>query len=155
MVAYFLSNDELPGDSAEHDLTVKLGHGPKAKQFACTVRSIDWDTWQDARERATDEKTGKFDAYVSSSWVVARALFKPALGPTVQRLQAVAKAADDEKIDGPKGSRIDPPADAAHLLRRMFHRQSGALLELSAKVLEVSKLQDDPSTVREVEAAGN
>jgi hypothetical protein len=37
----------------------------------------------------------------------------------------------------------------------MFRKQSGALLELSGKVLEISKLQNDANSVKEVEAAKN
>lgn len=155
LVAYYLSNDELPGDTSVTDVEVTLGRKPIERKFKASVHPIEWSEWQDARERATDDKTGQFDAYVSSSWVVARALVTPKLGPTIARLHNAAKASEDGKIDGPDGSRIDPPADAAHLLRRMFRKQSGALLELSAKVLELSKLQNDSNSVREVEAAKN
>lgn len=155
LVAYYLSNGELPGDTDVEELEVTLAHGSKARKFKCSVHPIEWSEWQDARERATNEKTGTFDAFVSSSWVVGRALVTPKLGPTVARLQQEASRSDDGKIAGPKGSRIDPPEDAAHLLRRMFRKQSGSLLELSGKVLEVSKLQNDIGSVKEIEAAKN
>lgn len=140
LLDYYLSNNELPGDADELSLTVELGHRSK-RTFSCVVHPIDWDEWQDARQRATSEKTGRFDAFISSSWTVARALVTPKLGPTVARLQS----------EDPKGA----PSDAAHLLRRMFAKQSGALLELSGKVLEISRLQDDANSVKEVEAAKN
>lgn len=139
LVAYYLDHEELPGDSEPKDLTVTLGTGRKAKVFSCSVHAIEWDEWQDARERATTSE--RFDAYVSSSWIVARALVTPKLGPTVARLQA-------EKPDS-------APENAAELLQRMFRKQSGALLELSGKVLELSKLQSDSDSVKEVEAAKN
>jgi hypothetical protein len=141
MVAFYLSNEGLPGDDEITDLTVKLGHGSKARTFACSVHPIEWSEWQDARERATNEKAGRFDAFVSASWIVARALVTPKLGPTVARLQAE----DPGKA----------PEDAAQLLRRMFRKQSGALLELSGKVLEISKLQEENESVKEIEAAKN
>ena len=143
LLAYYLSNDALPGDADALPVTVELGHGAKARKFACEIHPIEWSEWQDARERATDQKTGEFDAYVSASWIVARALITPKLGPTVRLQQEAAKADDG------KGS---PPTDAADLLRRMFRRQSGSLLELSGKVLEISKLQNDNESVKEVEA---
>lgn len=141
LVAYYLSNEQLPGDDEVHPLTVELGHGKQKKKFRCEVHTIEWDDWQDAREKAFDEKKNQFDAYVSSSWVVGRALVKPRLGPTVIRLQK-------EKPD-------TAPEHAAELLQRMFRKQSGALLELSAKVLELSKLQSDNNSVQEIEAAKN
>lgn len=152
LVGYYLSNDGLPGDKDTVPLKVKIGNGPKAREFEMVVRPIEWSEWQDSRTRATDEKTGEFEAYVAASYNVARALVKPQLGPTVMRQQAEAKAAPDQKITGPDGTRIDPPKDGAHLLRRMFHRQSGIVLELSSKVLELSKLNSDNASVKEVEA---
>jgi hypothetical protein len=119
------------------------------------TRTFTLQVWQDGRQRASDEKTGEINTFVWASWNVARVLLEPKLGPTIQRLQTAAKASEDGKIDGQGGKRVDPPADAAHLLRRMFGRQSGALLELSAKVLELSKLQSDSNSVREIEAAKN
>jgi len=142
LLAYFLSNDALPGDTEVVSLTVELGHGAKARKFACEVHPIEWSEWQDARERATNDKTGEFDAYVSASWIVARALVTPKLGPTVVGMQQ----------DAEHGGKSDPPLDAADLLRRMFRKQSGALLEVSGKVLEISKLQNDNESVKEVEA---
>jgi hypothetical protein len=155
LVAYYLDNGEMPGDTTGYALEVTLGHGATAKRFACKVRAIEWSEWQDGRQRASDEKTGEINTFVWASWNVARVLLEPKLGPTIQRLQTAAKASEDGKIDGQGGKRVDPPADAAHLLRRMFGRQSGALLELSAKVLELSKLQSDSNSVREIEAAKN
>lgn len=152
LLGYFLTNGSLPGDNEPQSLTVKLGRGAHARDFACSVRPVEWSEWQDSRTRATDEKTGEFDAYVATSWNVARALVSPKLGPTVLRQQKEAETSGDGKIAGPNGSRIDAPTDAAELLRRMFKRQSGALLEIGAKVLEISKLQSDTSSVREVEA---
>ena len=142
LLAYYLSNNALPGDADTVSLTVELGHGAKARKFACEVHPIEWSEWQDARERATNDKTGEFDAYVSASWIVARALVTPKLGPTVVGLQK----------DAEHGGESDAPTDAAHLLRRMFSKQSGALLEISGKVLEISKLQNDNESVKEVEA---
>lgn len=153
LLSYYLSNDEMPGDTDVTPLTVRLGHGARAREFACEVHAIEWKEWQDAIERSTDKATGDFDRFVSSSWVVARALVKPKLGPTVVAQQNEAKGNDDGKIAGPNGARVDPPTDAADLLRRMFRKQSGALLELSAKVLELSKLANDGErAVKEVEA---
>lgn len=139
LVDYFLANGELPGDTKPVDLSVTLGRGAQAREFHCTLAPITWDEWQDARDRATD-KDDKFDVYVQSSWVVARALRRPQLGPTVTRLQ--------RETD-------NPPRDAADLLRRMFARQSGALLELAGKVLEISGLQDGAASVKEIDAAKN
>ena len=141
LVDYFLANGELPGDTRPTSLSVRLGRGPGARKFQCEVKPITWDDWQDARERATDDKTAKFDAFVQSSWVVARSLIKPQLGPTVLRMQR-------ETPD-------TAPEHAAQLLQRMFTRQSGPLLELAGKVLEISGLQDDAESVREVESAKN
>lgn len=138
LLAYYLTNDGLPGDTDVTPLTVRLGNGKAARDFRAEVHTIEWTEWQDARERATDEKTGEFDAYVSASWIVARALVTPKLGPAVARAQQ----------QNPETA----PADGADLLRRMFRSQSGALLELSAKILELSKLQGNQGTVREVEA---
>lgn len=155
LLAYYLSNEGLPGDDSVTPLTVKLGHGDGVREFGCEVSTIEWDEWQDARQRATNEAEGTFDAYISASWIVARALVTPKLGQTVARQQEEASKATDGKIEGPKGERLTPPTDAAHLLRRMFRRQSGALLELSGKVLELSKLQNENGAVKEVEAAKN
>lgn len=152
LVAFFVSNGEMPGDKAPLPLELKLGHGSAAKTFKCAIKPITWSEWQDARKRATNETTGDFDPYVSSSWVVARSLVKPILGPTVLRMLDEAKEAEDDKIAGPGGKRIDPPTDSAELLRRMFEKQSGVLLELSGKVLDISKLQGDNQSVKEVEA---
>lgn len=147
LVAYYLANGELPDDSKPTRLRVKLGdHG---RAFSCVVHKITWDEWQDGLERATSNKTGQTDTYVWSAWNVARALIEPKLGPVVAGLQ-----------------RDDPdkaPENAAELLQRMFRKQSGALLELNTKVLEVSKLSRDNDSVevlgedaaREVEAAKN
>jgi len=141
LLAYYLSNEALPGDEKTLPVTIELGHGDGAREFRCEIHPIEWSEWQDARERATDQKTGEFDGYVLASWNVARALVTPKLGPTVARLQ---KEQPDKA-----------PPDGAALLRRMFRRQSGALIELSAKVLEISKLQNENNSVREVEAAKN
>jgi hypothetical protein len=139
LLAYFLTNQGLPGDTEVTALSVELGHGQSTRKFSCEVKAVEWSEWQDAIERATNEKTGGFDRFVSSSWVVARALVTPKLGPTIVRMQS-------ENSD-------TAPADAAALLRRMFRKQSGALLELAAKVLELSKLANDgESSVKEIEA---
>lgn len=138
LLAYFLTNDKVPGDDEAVELEVTLGNGDRKRAFRFKVTSIEWSAYQDARERAMDAKTGDFDAFLSSSWVVARALKEPKLGPAVARAQR----------ENPETA----PTDGAHLLRRMFKSQPGALLELSAKVLELSKLQGDQGTVREVEA---
>lgn len=137
LLAYYLTNESLPGDDDIVELEVKLGNGAKARRFRCSVHTIEWSEWQDAQERATNDKN-ELDSYVMSSWIVARALVTPKLGPTVLKLQSESE---------------DAPSDSADLLRRMFKSQSGALLELSAKVLTISKLQGDNGTIREVEAA--
>lgn len=150
LLDFYLSNNELPGDDEPLTLTTTLGHGKAERELGVTVHTILWEEWQDSRERATVKDV--FDPFVSASWIVARALITPKLGPVVAAQQAEAQASADKMIEGPKGTRIPPAADAAHLLRRMFSKQSGALLELSGKVLGISKLQDGVSSVREVEA---
>lgn len=157
LLDYFLTNRAMPGSKTPKNLTVELGHGDAAKRFACAVRPVEWSEWQDSIERATDAKTGDFDRFVAASWCAARALVTPVLGPTIVRMQAEAQAAPDGKIDGPPGddgrpTRIGPPSDAAHLLRRMFATSSGALLELNGQVLTISRLANDQQSVREVEA---
>jgi hypothetical protein len=137
LLDYFLTNGELPGDTKPHPLEWTVGDGPAARKSVWQVRRIGWEEWQDSRERATDEKTGVFDAYVSASWVVGRALLQPQLGPKIQRLQREA---------GDKA-----PQDAAALLRRMFRKQSGVLLEISGEVLRISKLQADNGSVRSLD----
>lgn len=141
LVDYYLANGELPGDTEPTNLSVKLGRSSKAREFRCIVHPITWDEWQDARERATNERENKFDTYVLASWCVARSLIEPQLGPVVMRMQR----------DTPETA----PADAAELLRRMFRKQSGALLDLHSKVLELSGLQEGSGAVREVDAAKN
>lgn len=138
LLGYFLTNEGMPGDEDVVDLELTLGHGDRARAFKCSIHTIEWSEWQDARDRATDVKTGEFDTYVSASWIVARALVTPKLGPTIMAMQAEDKDT--------------APGDSAALLRRMFKRQSGALLELSGKVLEISKLQNENNAVKEVEA---
>lgn len=134
-VDYFLTNNGLPGEDDPHPLEFKIGDGARARKNVWQVRTIGWAEWQDARERATDDDTGAFDAFVSSSYVVARALVEPRLGPKVSRAQ--------------KENGKHAPRDAAELLRRMFRKQSGVLLELSAEVLAISKLaQSDKPSVR-------
>lgn len=157
LLDYFLTNKALPGADTVKALTVELGDGPNAKRFSCAIHPVEWSEWQDAIERATDPKTNDFDRYVAASWCTARALVTPKLGPAVVRMQKEAQAAPDGKIDGPPGddgnpTRIGPPTDGAHLLRRMFAKCSGALLELNAQVLTVSRLANDSQSVREVEA---
>lgn len=154
LLEYYLTNKALPGSDAHKDLEVELGDGEQARKFGCTIRTIEWSEWQDAIERATDKATGDYDRFVSSSWVVARALTRPALGPAISRLHEEAKRSSDGKIDGPDG-RVAPPTDAAMLLRRMFATQSGSLLELSVEVLKISRLAGDTQSVREVAAAKN
>lgn len=142
MVDFYLSNDELPDDDEVVPYDVKFGRkNPRVETWQ--LHPISWDDWQDARERATDDKTGNYDAFVASSWNVARGLSWPQLGPKVLGAQR----------DNPAKA----PTDAADLLRRMFAKQSGTLLSLSAKVLEISHLQDDDSSVveKEITAAKN
>lgn len=142
LLDYYLTNEGLPGDDEERDVEFTVGEGRTARKNVWKVRTIEWDEWKDAVERTTDEKTGERDTYATASYIVARALQTPKLGPIVKRLQ-------NEQGD-------KAPADAAAFLQRMFAKQSGVLFALSAEVLRLSKLQDDNGSVRtldrEVEA---
>lgn len=140
LLDYYLTNAGLPGDDDPVPVEFTIGQGKGERKDVWDVRTITWEEYQDAVDQATDEKTGERDVYVTASWVVARALIKPQLGPVVLRQQAEAQASADGKIPGPDGARIKPPSDAAQLLRRMFAKQSGILLELSGEVLAASKL---------------
>lgn len=153
LLDYYLTNKGLPGKGKAKDLNVELGYGDDVRTFRCSIHTVEWSEWQDSLIRATNEKTGDFDRFVAASWCLARALVTPKLGPAVVRMQQEAKDSPDGKIDGADGGRVGPPKDAAHLLRRMFADQSGALLELNGKVLEISRLANDSQSVREVEAA--
>lgn len=142
LVAYFLSNDALPGEATVIDISVDVGYGDDSRTFRCSVRPIEWSELQDANERATDSATGDFDAYVGASWQVARTLITPKLGPIVARLQ--------------KENPETAPDNAAALLRRMFRRSPGSLLEIAQKILRISRLQNGGSAaVKEIEAAKN
>lgn len=155
LLAYYLQNGELPGDSDTLDVEVELGHGGHKRKLTCTVKPITWAEWQDAQDRAASDDGTKFDTYVAASWNVARALVRPQLGPLVLRQRQQAKDSEDGLVDGPDGRRLKPVDDGAQLLRRMFLKQSGALLDLSAKVVEISKLRGDQQAVSEIEAAKN
>lgn len=143
LLAYFLTNAGLPGDDEPVPVEWEAGNGRGTRKNVWHIRPLAWEEWQDARQRAIDPATGRFDGFVVASYTVARTLVRPQLGPTVKDLQA----------RDPKSA----PGDAAELLRRMFARQSGVLIDLHAKVLEISKLDDaDPRARildREVEAA--
>lgn len=142
LLDYFLTNKGLPGDDAPIDVEWTIGEGDAKRSNVWKIKPIGWDEFTDARERATDPKTGVFDSYTQASWIVARALVEPKLAPTVGKMQ---------KDDPDKA-----PQDASALLRRMFRRQSGVLLEINIKVLEISKLTNENNSVRtlgrEVEA---
>ena len=152
LLEYFLTNKSVPGSKTPKTLEVELGHGDDVRKFRCQIRRVEWSEWQDSIERATDQKTGDFDRFVAASWCVARALVSPVMGPAVVAMQNEAQKSPDGKIGGKGGERIAPPTDAAHLLRRIFAEQSGALLELNAQVLTISRLANEPQSVREVEA---
>lgn len=156
LLDYFLTNGGLPGDDESRPVEWSVGDGASARKNVWMVKTISWDEWKDAVERTTDEKTAERDTYATASYIVARALVTPQLGPIVHRQQEQAKGEADKKIAGPGGSRLDPPEDAAVLLQRMFAKQSGVLFALSAEVLRLSKLQEDSGSVRtldqEVEA---
>lgn len=155
LLEYYLTNKGLPGGKKVKPLELTVGHGDDVGTFKCSIRAIEWTEWQDSIERATDKKTGDLDRFVAASWAVARALVTPKLGTAVAQLQAQAKTEADGKIAGEDGERISPPTDGAHLLRRMFGRQSGVLLQLSSEVMEISRLANDSQSVREVTAAKN
>lgn len=133
LVGYFLTNDGLPGDDEPIPVKWTVGTGSKERSNTWMVKPISWEEWQDGVDRATDGDTGVMDTYVAASWHVARALVEPALGPKVKQAQAASPGA---------------PQDAAELVRRMFKKQAGVLLELSAAVLKISKLQRDNGSVR-------
>jgi len=138
LLEHFLDTGSINNEDEPVPIAVKVGHGKAAKEYLWKVRAISWDEWDDSRTRATDDATGEYQAFTAASYMVARALVEPQLGEVVKRLRA----------SKPEGA----PADAAALLRRMFARESGALLELNGKVLEISKLMMDNNAVREVEA---
>lgn len=153
LLDYYLTNRGLPGDRKPRPVKVTLGDDGEQVTDTWRVRRITWDELRDANEHATatDQATGEqmTDRYVMSSWVVARALQFPPLGPAVKAQQDEAAAAPDKKIDGPTpGERIDPPADAAEFLRRMFATQSDVLFELSGYVLRISKLTGQGGSVK-------
>lgn len=151
LLGYFLTNAGLPGDSTPDLVEFTTGRGEDARTEVWDVRRIDYDEWEDSRKRASDVAAGKFNASLQASWIVARALVRPNLGPAVLRQQEEAKAAADGMIDGPEGQRIRPPTDSAHLLRRMFARQSGVLMDISRQVLVISKLDDESQSAKIVE----
>lgn len=126
LLDYFLTNAGLPGDDDPIPVEFTIGQGATERKEVWSVRTITWEEYQDAVDQATDEKTGDRDVYLTASWVVARALVSPQLGPRVR----AAQEQDPKKA----------PTDAAQLLRRMFAKQSGVLLELSGEVLAASKL---------------
>jgi hypothetical protein len=134
LLDYFLANGDLPGDDEPVPVEFEIGMGRAVRKQVWQFRRIGWDEWVDAEGRGKDEKTGSFDGYVAASYVVARALVAPALGPGVLRLQ---------KAD-PKSA----PQDAAELLRRMFKKQSGTLLSLSIDVRRISRLGQDQKSSR-------
>jgi hypothetical protein len=134
LLAYYLANGELPNADEAVPVEFTVGRGDKARKDVWHIKKIRWEDWQDARERATNKKSGVFDPFVAASWNVARALVEPKLGPSLVELQQ----ADPDNA----------PSDAAALLRRMFSTESGVLLELSGEVLRLSKLQDDNESVR-------
>jgi len=144
LLDYFLTNGGLPGDNDPHPIEWFVGEGKSERKQVWHVRRIGWDEWTDAETRGRNEDTGEIDSYVVASWVVARALLQPALGPKVKALQEQASKSDDGKIDGvdERGNRtrVPPPEDAADLLRRMFRTQSGTLLTMSYCVRDISRL---------------
>lgn len=147
LLDYFVANGQLPGDAKPKRLEFTIGSGPEAVSNVWQARRIGWEEWFDAQQRATDDKTGQLDGFIAASYVVARALIDPKLGPVVNRQQQLAERASDKKIDSPEG-RIEPPADSAMLLRRMFRKQGGVLLELSSEIRRHSKLTVEGGSVR-------
>jgi hypothetical protein len=134
LLAYFLANGELPGDSDPVPVEFMVGEGRRQQKNVWKLRRIGWEEWFDAQERARDEKAGTIDGYIAASYVVARALVEPQLGAAVKR----AQQADPENA----------PQDAAMLLRRMFRKQAGVLLSLSADVRQISRLGGDQVSSR-------
>lgn len=145
LLGYFLTNGGLPGDDEPHPVEWMVGEGKRARKNVWMVRTIQWEEWQDAVDRTTND--GQRDTLETASWIVARALVTPRLGPAVQRQQSEAAASADGKTDW-KGERVAPPSDAAELLRRMFAKQSGVLLAISSEVLRLSKLSANVGGVR-------
>jgi hypothetical protein len=143
LLAYFIGNGELPGDTSPVPIEWTIGEGNAARTNTWRFRRIRWEEWHDAQTRATNETTSVFDGYEAASYVVARALVEPALGPWLQRLITT---------DGEKA-----PRDAAELLRRMFATQAGVLLSMSADIRRISKLSVEGGYTRtlgeEVQAA--
>lgn len=156
LLSYYLTNDGLPGDDKPRPVRVTVGEGRHERTTTWQVRTIAWEEWQDAIDRTTDEQTGMRDTFATASWIVARALVDPKLGPALKVLREKAAAEPDGRRPGPGGERLDSPADAAGVLRQMFRKQSGVLFELSATVLTLSKLQTENGSVKvldeEVEA---
>jgi hypothetical protein len=137
LLDYFLGNSPRPGQTGRLTLEAEAVDG---KVWRCTVRALEWAEWKDCETRARDKETGEFDVFVYSSWVVARALISPVLGPMLDRIK-------NEK--GPDNA----PPDAAALLRRFFGMQSGSLIVMQRKVIEFSKLDEQGGGgVKEVEA---
>lgn len=131
LLDYFLSNGELPGDSDEVSMEFEIGEGKTRRKNTWVVHRIGWDDWTDAQQRGTNQEEGTFDGFITASYVVARALVNPKLGPAVRRAQE-----QDSKT---------APEDAADLLRRMFKKQSDALLSMSAEIRRISKLTSQQS----------
>lgn len=132
---YFLGNGTRPGDAVVKDVQVKL---PDGARWALQIKAISYGEWQDAQERGTDDESGKQDAFVTASWIVARAVVTPKLGPIVNQLREQ------------RGETA--PRDASGLLREFFLRQPGGLLGLSQRVINMSGLGLSSELVVEVEA---
>lgn len=155
LLDYFIANGDLPGDDDPVPLEFEIGEGRKRRTNTWQVHRIGWDEWTDAESRGRDEESGRFDGFVIASYVVARALVLPQLGPKVKAQQEEAKANPDGKIDGRDENgnpiRVKPPLDAAELLRRMFAKQGGTLLSMSAEVRRISKLSIDQQSARTID----
>lgn len=143
LLDYYLGNGHLPGHNQGVEVLVSVGHGAAARAQRWTIRPVTWEQYQESLERARrDDDTN--DSFVSSSLVVAFALPGSDVGrrlsAAVKKRQDEAKASPDGKCSGPGGARVDPPADTAALLRTMFSEEPGILMQLSSKVLALSKL---------------
>jgi hypothetical protein len=143
LLAHYLGNEPKPGQRHDgapelHSIEVKLD--PKGvRKWKCRVKSIRWEEWRDAQDKGTNKDSNEIDSFVISSYIVARALREPALGPVVAQLR--------DKLGPDKA-----PQDSAALLRDYFVEVPGSLMSISRKVVELSNLNEGNDAVREVEA---
>lgn len=137
LLGHYLGNVPKPGTTQKDEIDVEVDLGRDRAKWRCTIKPIGWPQWQESQMQGT-KGDGSIDTMVIAAWNVAQGLVKPQLGPVVQRLQA----------EDPENA----PQHAPALLIDFFEKQPGSLLELSQKVLEISKLQVQNDAVREVEA---